>query len=94
MGDLSGYLRSERWMELPLLLAAMAASGLIVDRKATAARPVRPAWVVLLAVGVLIFGNVYWVLKLSETGVPVRLLASDGDQLAEGVVAALTGEDD
>ena len=47
---------------------------------------------VLLAVGVLIFGNIYWVLKLSESGIPVRLLASDGDQLAEGVVAALTGK--
>ena len=47
----------------------------------------------LLAVGVLIFGNIYWVLKLSESGVPVRLLASDGDKLAEGVVAALSGED-
>ena len=47
----------------------------------------------LLAVGVLIFGNIYWVLKLSESGIPVRLLASDGDKLAEGVVAALSGED-
>ena len=43
--------------------------------------------------GVLIFGNIYWVLKLSESGIPVRLLASDGDKLAEGVVAALSGED-
>ena len=50
--------------------------------------------VVLLAVGVLIFGNVYWVLRLSESGAPVRLLATGGDQLAEGVVAALTGEGD
>ena len=32
---------------------------------------------VLLAVGVLIFGNVFWVLKLSETGVPIRLLSAD-----------------
>ena len=47
----------------------------------------------LLAVGVLIFGNIYWVLKLSESGIPVRLLAPDGDKLAEGVVAALSGED-
>ena len=47
----------------------------------------------LLAVGVLIFGNIYWVLKLSESGIPVRLLAADGDKLAEGVVAALSGED-
>ena len=34
--------------------------------------------VVLLAVGVLIFGNVFWVLKLSETGVPIRLLSVGG----------------
>ena len=47
----------------------------------------------LLAVGVLIFGNIYWVLKLSETGIPVRLLAPDGDKLSEGMVAALSGED-
>ena len=43
---------------------------------------------VLLAVAVLIFGNVYWVLKLSESGVPVRLLVSDTDQVAEAVAAA------
>ena len=47
----------------------------------------------LLAVGVLIFGNIYWVLKLSESGIPVRLLAPDGDKLGEGVVAALSRED-
>ena len=47
----------------------------------------------LLAVGVLIFGNVYWVLKLSESGVPMRLLASDTEQPAEGLVAALSGKD-
>ena len=47
----------------------------------------------LLAVGVLIFGNIYWVLKLSESGIPVRLLVADGDKLSEGVVAALSGED-
>ena len=33
--------------------------------------------VILLAVGVLIFGNVFWVLKLSESGVPIRLLSAD-----------------
>ena len=49
--------------------------------------------VVLLAAGVLIFGNIYWVLKLSESGIPVRLLSSEGEQLDEGVLAALSGED-
>ena len=47
---------------------------------------------ILLAIGALIFGNVYWVMKLSETGVPVRLLAAPEDQAAEGVVASLAGE--
>ena len=49
--------------------------------------------VILLAVGVLIFGNIYWVLKLSQAGVAVRLLGSDTDELSEGVIAAITGED-
>ena len=48
---------------------------------------------VLLAVGVLIFGNVYWVLKLSESGIPVRLLASDAGKAAETVAAALSEGD-
>ena len=48
---------------------------------------------VLLAVGVLIFGNVFWVLKLSESGAPVRLLASDDGAVPEGILAALSGED-
>ncbi len=45
--------------------------------------------VVLLAVGVLIFGSVFWVLKLAETGTPIRLLA-DGDAAdgSEAVPAA------
>ena len=34
---------------------------------------------VLLAVGGLIFGNVLWVLKLSEAGLPIRLLYTDGE---------------
>ena len=48
---------------------------------------------VLAAAGVLIFGNVYWVLKLSESGVPVRLLASEQAQPAAGAAAARPGED-
>ena len=32
---------------------------------------------VLAVVGVLIFGNVYWVLKLSESASPVRLLDAE-----------------
>ena len=48
---------------------------------------------ILLAVGVLIFGNVFWVMKLSQSGVPVRLLASDTPEAAEVVVAAAAGEE-
>ncbi len=44
--------------------------------------------VVLLIVGILIFGNVFWVLKLSESGMPVRLLTSDKNAVADSVAAA------
>ena len=40
---------------------------------------------ILLAIGALIFGNVFWVIKLSESGVPIRLL-SVGDEDGEDVV--------
>ena len=48
---------------------------------------------ILLGVGVLIFGNIFWVLKLSESGVPVRLLSSDTEQVAEAVAAAVAQQD-
>jgi Flp pilus assembly protein TadB len=48
---------------------------------------------VLAGAGVLIFGNVYWVLKLSESGVPVRLLSSEQPQPADAASAAPSGED-
>lgn len=44
---------------------------------------------VLLVVGVLIFGSVLWVLRLSQLGVPVRLVAANADEAAETVVAAV-----
>jgi len=46
---------------------------------------------ILLAVGLLIFGNVFWVMRLSQSGVPVRLLATDDDEATEAVVAAAVG---
>ncbi|MDE0654219.1 MAG: type II secretion system F family protein [bacterium] len=46
--------------------------------------------VVLLVVGVLIFGNVVWVLKLSETGTPIRLLARERAESAGAETAAAT----
>ena len=48
---------------------------------------------ILAAVGVLVFGNIYWVVKLSESGIPVRLLAASSDRVAASV-AALAGEGD
>ena len=44
---------------------------------------------VLLAVGILIFGNVFWVVKLSETGVPIRLLSIDTPE-GSGATAVAT----
>ena len=49
---------------------------------------------ILLAVGVLIFGNVFWVMRLSQSGVPVRLLASATSEAAEFVVAATAGAEE
>ena len=48
---------------------------------------------ILFAVGAMILGNVFWVMKLSQSGVPVRLLATDADATAEAVVAAAVSED-
>ena len=47
--DLFGYLRSERWLEMPILVAALAAAALVADRGLArgSLRRVRPAWVVL-----------------------------------------------
>ena len=45
---------------------------------------------ILLAIGALIFGNVFWVIKLSESGVPIRLLSvgdEDGEDAAGDVAS-------
>lgn len=47
VADLLGYLRPERWMELPILAAAVAAAGMVADRDPAPSRPVRPAWAVV-----------------------------------------------
>lgn len=47
---------------------------------------------VLLAVGILIFGNVFWVVKLSESGVPIRLLSSDAPAGPGATALATRGE--
>lgn len=47
--DYFGYLRPERWLGFPILLAALAAAGLFSDEPEPEdeMRPVRPAWAVL-----------------------------------------------
>ena len=47
--------------------------------------------VILLAVGALIFGNVFWVLKLSASNLPTRLLSSEH---AGAGLAAAAGKSD
>ena len=54
--DLFGYLRSERWLGLPILIAALAASGLVASAsRRDCLRPVRPAWAVLIAAALIVF---------------------------------------
>ena len=47
--------------------------------------------VVLLGAGILIFGNVFWVIKLSESGVPIRLLGTARTEVAETAGAPAQG---
>ena len=54
--DLLGYLRSERWLELPILIAVVAAIGLFASRsRQEAVRPARPAWIILCAAFLIVF---------------------------------------
>ena len=56
LADLFGYLRPERWLEPPILVAAMAAAGLVVAApRHGLLRPVRPAWAVLGVAFLLVF---------------------------------------
>ena len=47
LADLFGYLRPERWLELPVVVAAMAAGLLAVGPRRDGLKPIRPAWSVL-----------------------------------------------
>ena len=56
LADLFGYLRSERWLELPILVAALAGAGLIAaESRRGSLRPVRPALSLLGVAFVLVF---------------------------------------
>ena len=58
LGDLFGYLRPERWLELPILVAVLAAAGLAPTRRPLGIPPVRPAWAVLACAFLIVFGVV------------------------------------
>ena len=54
--DLLGYLRSERWLELPILVAAVAVAGLFAaESRRGSLRPARPAWIVLSVAFLIVF---------------------------------------
>ena len=56
LADLSGYLRPERWLLLPILVAAATVGGLVATRRGRDARvPVRPTWVLLGVAFLLVF---------------------------------------
>lgn len=58
LGDLFGYLRSERWLELSILVAAMAAAGLAAREAPTTIPPVRPAWTLVASAALIVFAVV------------------------------------
>ena len=45
IADLFGYLRAERWLELPVVVAAMAAGLVTATGSSDSSRRIRPAWV-------------------------------------------------
>ena len=44
LADLFGYLRPERWLELPVVVAAMAGGFLAAGHNRDGLKPIRPAW--------------------------------------------------
>lgn len=70
LADLFGYLRPERWLEFPIIVAVVAAASLFETRsEGRALKPVRPAWLVL-GVAVLI---VFVVITLRLEALPLGL---------------------
>ena len=65
LADLFGYLRSERWLELPILVSALAAAGLLAAApRRGLLRPVRPAWAVLGVAFLMVFAVITLRLEL------------------------------
>ena len=61
LADLAGYLRPERWLESPILVAALAAAGLAAGRRPPDAEhppPTRPVWAALAGAFVIVYGLV------------------------------------
>ncbi len=58
LGDLFGYLRSERWLEMSVLVAAMAAAGLAAREPPRTIPSVRPAWTVVASAVLIVFAVV------------------------------------
>ncbi len=55
-GDLFGYLRPERWLQVAILVAAVGAAGLFsTGRRDSTLRPVRPAWAFLALAFLTVF---------------------------------------
>ena len=55
LGELFGYLRSERWLQLSILVAALAAAGLATRRASPTIPPVRPTWIVVASAVLVVF---------------------------------------
>ncbi len=54
LGDLFGYLRSERWLEMSILVAAMAAAGLAARESPITVPPARAAWTVVASAALIV----------------------------------------
>ena len=73
VGDLFGYLRVERWLELPILVAVVAAAGLVAaGPRHVSLRPVRPTWALLGVASLIVFAVI--TLRLEVLPLAVWLL--------------------
>ena len=55
LGELFGYLRSERWLEMAVLVAAMAATGLVTREASVTIPPIRPTWALVASAALVVF---------------------------------------
>ena len=86
LAELLGYLRPERWLQLPILVAAMAAGGIIsAARRRDVPRPVRPAWAIVGVAFVLMF--VVITVRLEVLPLAVWLLFPRRTWVAAGALA-------